>query len=143
MPVTGSQALIIGAFLSAAAALAHLACIGLGPQAYRFMGAGEKMARAVEAGKIRPTLTTLAISQVLLVWSAYALGAAGVIQLLPFSSLVLPAVCAVYLGRAVAFPLLRPAFPENSIKFWLVSSGICLVIGLVHVYGVLSVWPAL
>ncbi|MEO8023324.1 hypothetical protein [Polaromonas sp.] len=143
MLISGAQALIIGAFFSAAAALAHLACIVLGAPAYRFMGAGEKMACAVEAGKLRPTGVTLAISGVLLVWAAYALGGAGVIGLLPLSKLALPAICAVYLGRAVAFPLLKPAFPENSRTFWLVSSSICLLIGLVHLYGVVSVWPTL
>ena len=143
MLTSGAQALIVGASFSAAAALAHLACIVLGAPAYRFMGAGERMARAAEAGKLRPTLVTLAISGVLVVWAAYALGGAGVIDLLPFSSLALPAICAVYLGRAVAFPVLRPVFPENSQTFWLVSSGICLFIGLVHLYGVVSVWHAL
>ena len=140
---TGAQALVVGATLSAAAALAHLACIALGAPAYRFMGAGERMARAVEARKVRPTLVTLAISAVLLFWAAYALGAAGVIDQLPFSGLVLPAICAVYLGRALAFPLLKPVFPENSLTFWVVSSSICLAIGLVHLYGVVAVWHTL
>ena len=135
---TGPQALILGAGLSATAAIAHLACIVLGAPAYRFMGAGEKMARAVEAGRLWPTLVTLAISGVLWVWAAYALGGAGVIQPLPLSGLVLPAICGVYLARALGFPLLRSSFPENSRRFWLVSSGICLVIGLLHLYGILS-----
>jgi len=143
MLTTGAQALIVGASFSAAAAFAHLACVVFGAPAYRFMGAGERMVRAVEAGKLQPTLVTLAISGVLVVWAAYALGGAGVIGLLPFSNLALPAICAVYLGRAVAFPLLKPAFPENSRTFWLVSSGICLLIGLVHLYGVISIWHAL
>lgn len=143
MLITGSQALIVGAICSAAAAIAHLICIVWGAPAYRLMGAGEKMARAVEAGKIQPTLITFAISGVLLLWTAYALGGAGVIGHLPLSRLALPAICAVYLGRAVAFPLLRPAFPENSLTFWLVSSSICLFIGLVHLYGILYLWHAL
>lgn len=101
------------------------------------------MARAAEAGKIRPTLVTFTISGLLLVWAAYALGGAGFIAPLPLSSLALPAICVVYLARAAAFPLLRPAFPENSRTFWLVSSGICLFIGLIHLYGVILVWNAL
>lgn len=140
---SGAQALVIGGALSAAAAMAHLACILLGAPAYRFMGAGEKMARAVEARKLRPALITLAIAAVLFIWAAYALAGAGVVGRLPLLKLALPVICAVYLARAVAFPLLKPAFPENSQTFWLVSSGICLVIGLVHVYGVVSLWPTL
>jgi hypothetical protein len=143
MPVSGAQALIIGGALSAAAAVAHLVCILIGASAYRFMGAGEKMARAVEARKLRPTLVTLAIAAVLFTWTAYAWSAAGVIGHLPFAKLALPVITAVYLVRAVAFPLLKPAFPENSQTFWLVSSSICLLIGLVHFYGVVSLWPAL
>ncbi|MEO6688338.1 MAG: hypothetical protein ABIS07_04295, partial [Dokdonella sp.] len=141
--IPGAQALVIGASLSAAAALAHLACIVLGAPAYRFMGAGERMARAAEAGRARPTWVTVAISGVLLIWAAYALSAAGVIGRLPLSRVVLPAICAVYLGRAIAFPWLKRAFPENSRTFWWISSGICLVIGLVHLCGVVSVWHTL
>jgi hypothetical protein len=143
MPVSGAQALILGGTLSAAAALAHLVCIPLGASAYRFMGAGEKMARAVEARKLRPTFITLAIAAVLFTWAAYAWSAAGVIGHLPFVKLALLGITAVYLVRAVAFPFLKPAFPENSRTFWLVSSSICLLIGLVHLYGVVFLWPAL
>lgn len=143
VPGGGAQALVVGASLSAAAALAHLACIALGAPAYRVMGAGERMARAVEAGSRRPALITLAIAGVLMLWAAYALGAAGVIGRLPLSGVALPAICAVYIGRALAFPLLRPAFPGTSLRFWRVSSGICLGIGLIHLYGVASVWPTL
>ena len=88
-------------------------------------------------------MVTLAIAALLFAWAAYALSGAGVIGRLPFVKLALPAICAVYILRAVAFPLLKPAFPENSQTFWLVSSSVCLVIGLVHLYGVVSLWPAL
>ncbi len=133
----------MGGVFSAAAAVAHLACIALGAPAYRFMGAGEKMAQAVEAGKLAPALITLAVASILFIWAAYALAGAGVIEPLPFAKLALPAIGAVYLGRAVAFPLLKPAFPGNSETFWIVSSGICLVVGLLHVYGVISLWSVL
>lgn len=142
MPTFETQALLVGGLFNATAALAHLACIAFGARAYRFMGAGENMARAVEAGELRPTLVTLAVTAILIVWAAYALAGAGVIAPLPFTKLALTAICAVYLGRALAFPLLKPAFPENSQTFWLVSSGICLVIGLVHAYGVMALWSA-
>lgn len=101
------------------------------------------MARAVEAGRIQPTLFTIAIAAVLFVWAAYALSGAGLITRLPFTKVALIAITGVYLGRAVSFPLLRPAFPENSTTFWLVSSGICLVVGLVHLFGLATHWVAL
>ena len=143
MSSIGSQALVVGASLSAAAAVAHLACIVIGGPAYRFMGAGEGMARAAEAGKLRPAAVTFAVTLILFVWSAYALSGAGVIASLPLTKVALVLMCAAYLGRAVAFPLLKPAFPENSNTFWLVSSGICGLFGLVHLYGTVSLWQTL
>jgi len=98
------------------------------------------MARAVEAGKIKPALVTLAIASVLLVWAMYAFSGAGLAPRLPFTNLALALISAVYLARAFAFPLLRPVFPENSTTFWLVSSSICLVLGLLHAVGVVAVW---
>jgi hypothetical protein len=139
----GAQALILAGVLSALAALAHLACIALGAPAFRFMGAGERMARAIEAGRIQPILVTLGIVAVLATWAAYAFSGAGVIGGLPFTKLVLPAVAAVFLARAVGFPLLKPVFPENSNTFWLVSSGICLVIGALYAAGTAAVWARL
>lgn len=139
----GSFALLLGASLSAAAALAHLACIAIGAPAYRFMGAGESMARAVEAGRLRPTLVTLAVAGVLFTWAAFALSGAGVFGPLPLTKFALVAISAVYLGRAVAFPLIKSSFPGNSKTFWLVSSGICGVIGLVHAYGTVALWRTL
>lgn len=143
MGMDAAHALVLGALLSAAAAAAHLACIVIGAPAYRFMGAGERMACAVEAGKHRPTLVTLAIAGVLLTWSAYALSGAGLVPKLPLTRLALVLITAVYLARAMAFPLLKPSFPENSTTFWWVSSGICAFIGLVHAYGTWSRWEVL
>jgi len=74
----GVLALIAGGLLTALASVAHLACIILGAPAYRLMGAGEGMARAAEAGKLKPSLISLAISAVLVVWALYAFGTVAV-----------------------------------------------------------------
>lgn len=142
MDSVGPLALIAGGTLTGLAAIAHLACIFIGASAYRFMGAGEPMAHAVEIGKRAPALVTLAIAAVLVAWALYAFSAAGVVGPLPFTGLVLPAIGGVYLARAVGFPLLRRRFPENSTAFWLWSSGICLVLGLLYGIGSVHVWTA-
>jgi len=139
---SGAQALIAGGALTGVAAVAHLACIVIGAPAYRVMGAGESMARAAEAGELKATAVTLAISAILLAWAAYAFSGAGIIGQLPFTRFVLPAVCVVYFVRAAGFPLLKPRFPENSTAFWLWSSGICLVLGLLYAMGSIYVWSA-
>ena len=79
----GCHWLIVGGWLSVVAALLHIACIFGGPDWYRFFGAGEGMARAAARGDLRPTLITLAIGAVLLVWAAYAFSGAGTLPRRP------------------------------------------------------------
>lgn len=143
MSLTGSQALIAGGVLSAAAAAAHVACIVLGAPAYRLMEAGERMARAAAAGKPMAAAVTLAIAGMLGLWAVYAFAGAGLIAPLPYMKAALTAISSVYLARGLGFPLLKTAFPENSQRFWLVSSGICLVIGALHAYGTFARWQEL
>jgi hypothetical protein len=140
---SGAQALTLAGTLSAIAALAHLVCIAVGAPAYRFMGAGERMARAAEAGQLQPALVTLAVAAVLVVWALYAFAGAGLVGPLPLMKPALTAITAVYLGRAIGYPLLKAAFPENTQTFWLVSSAICLVIGALHAYGLVLRWDEL
>ncbi|WP_224964149.1 hypothetical protein [Acinetobacter guillouiae] len=139
----GSIFLVIGAFSSAVAALAHIICIFIGAPAYRFLGAGESMARSAELGKLKPTLITITISIILMLCSIYALSGAKVIGYLPFTKFILIAITCVYLARALSFPILKPLFPENTITFWLISSSICLFVGLVHLFGLILQWYSL
>lgn len=106
------------------------------------MGAGERVARAVEAGKMQPTLVTLAISAVLLLWALYAFSGAGIVRQVPYTHLALPAISLIYLARAFAFPLLRRVYPENSTRFWLVSSSVCLLLGTLYAVGAIAAWQA-
>jgi hypothetical protein len=135
--------LVAGAALSASAALIHLGCIVFGGSWYRLLGAGEHTARMAEAGHWYPAVGAAAIATVLLVWSLYALSGAGAVRRLPLLKFALCTITAVYIGRGLAFAPLRPLFPGNSITFWLVSSGICLAIGLVHFAGVRLAWSRL
>jgi hypothetical protein len=135
--------LIIGAALSALAALLHVGCILFGASWYRFFGAGERMARMAAAGHWYPTVITLGIVAILSCWSLYALSGAGVVRRLP---LVRPALCiiaGIYMLRAVAFAPFHRYFPGNSAAFWLWSSAICFMIGLVHLVGLWQAWPRL
>lgn len=140
MPDTRNSFLVAGAGMSALAALAHLGCIVFGASWYRFFGAGEQMARMASRGHWYPTVITLGVASVLLVWSLYALSGAGVIRRLPLLRLALGTITGVYLLRGVAFLPMLAYFPGRSAAFWLWSSGICLLIGLVHLVGLRQVW---
>lgn len=143
-PSAGSSLLLLAAALSALAALAHIGVVLGGPSWYRFFGAGEGMARMAASGSWYPATITLGIALVLAGWSAYAASAAGVLPALPLLRAVLVAITAVYLLRALAgFVLAAFAPGGNGPAFWVWSSLICLVIGLVHAVGLTKRWRLL
>jgi hypothetical protein len=133
--------LLAGGMASAAAAVAHLACIIGGPDWYRWMGAPEGYARAAERGVWTPALVTIAIATLLAIWAAYALSGAGLIGRLPLRRLALLGIAAVYLLRGLV--LVKPSLlrrPELSAEFLLWSSAIVLAMGLVHAVGIWRGW---
>lgn len=120
----------IAGILTVLVALIHVGCIVFGGDWYRFLGAGEQMAQLADSGHPYPTIVTSIISAVLLLWAAYAFSGAGIIVKLPLVRLALVLISAVLLARALGFYFIMPAFPDNSLTFWLISSGICLFLGL-------------
>jgi len=132
--------MLIGATLSAIAALLHIAIIFGGPAWYRFFGAGERMARAAAAKRIYPTIVTFAIASVLAIWSAYGYSAAGLIAPLPLLHIAICIITAIYLlrGSVIVFMLL---FKHAMVTpFWWWSSLICLSFGVMHVWGLMLAW---
>jgi hypothetical protein len=138
-----NKPLILGAFFSAIAALAHLGCIIFGGDWYRFFGAGEQMAKMAEAGESHPTIVTSVIVIILSIWSLYGLSGARIIGKLPFVRTALVLISFIYVFRGLIFVVLMPMFPENSITFWLVSSTICLSIGMLYSVGTYQSWSTL
>lgn len=132
--------LLTAALCCALAALAHLGCIVFGGDWYRFFGAGEQMARMAEAGLVYPTLITSGIVFVLLLWALYGLSGTGLIRRLPLVRLALSLIAGIFILRGVSFVGLMPMFPENSLTFWLVSSAICLLIGIFFAIGTYQEW---
>lgn len=143
MTTIQSPALILAGTFSIVAAVAHLACIAGGARWYRVMGAGEHVAIAAEQGQWQPAVVTLCIAAVLSAWGLYAWSGAGLLPPLPFLRWVLAAITAAYLVRGLVFFPLQTLFPGNSAAFWYWSSGICAVIGLLHLAGLWQVWSRL
>ena len=135
--------LILGAILSAIAALLHLACIYFGSPLFRFLGT-EAMAKMYESGHYaHPIIACLILATILFSWSIYALSGAGVIRKLPLLRFALISITLIYLIRGLAFPFLTSYFPENSMLFWYMSSVIVFSFGLIHLIGVKQVWARL
>lgn len=138
---------IAGAFNLLASAL-HIGVVIGGPNWYRFFGAGEAMALMAEKKSLIPTGITLGIASILFLWAVYAWSAAGILPLMPFTRSILLAITAVYLVRGVGgfvacFVLNHPLIKQNSTTFWVCSSAICLVIGLLHLFGLIEIWQTL
>ena len=136
----GSTWLMIGGGLSVAAALLHIACIFGGPDWYRFFGAGEGMARAAARGDWQPTIITLCIAAVLLIWAAYAFSGAGALPRLPLLRTGLVTITAIYLLRGLVFVPLHLWRPQHTDSFAIWSSLIVLLYGAVYAIGTIKAW---
>ena len=137
-----NTALLVAAGLNLLVALMHIGVIIKGPSWYHLFGAGERFVRAAKAGRRFPAVVTSGIALVLAAWSAYARSGAGVIDPLP---LLRPALCVitlVYLLRGMLGPFVL-AGTGRSTRFIMISSGICVVYGLVHLVGLVQVWNTL
>lgn len=135
--------LIIGALCSGIVAVLHAGCIVFGGDWYRFFGAGEQMAAMAEAGDVYPAIVTSVIVALLASCSVYALSGAGVVIRLPLLRTALCLIASGYILRGVFFVPLMPIFPSNSVVFWLVSSMVCLALGLIYAVGIKQSWPYL
>ncbi len=135
--------LIVAGTLSAIVAALHLGCIYFGAPWYRFFGAGEKMAILAEQGSSQPTIITSGIVIVLCVWSLYAFSAAGVIFRLPLIRSALILITLIYLGRGISGFFLVSSPMGRSPDFWLWSSMICLIFGIIHLIGLKQQWAKL
>ena len=138
----------IAGILSLITSILHIAIIFGGPDWYRFFGAGEKMAILVEQGSIRPTINTSILATIFFIWALYAWSGSGYLLRFPFIRTGLVLITSAYiirgsLGFVVPFISNHPRVAELSLSFWLLSSSICLVFGIVHLKGILDVWPSL
>jgi hypothetical protein len=143
----GRRWLLYGGLLTGGAAVLHLAIIAGGPEWYRFFGAGEEMARGAARGSPWPAVLTAGIAAVLGVWTLYALSGSGVIRRLPLLRTALVLIAAIYLGRGIlGIPLVLLADDpyanelEARMTFMVVSSAICIGLGLCYAAGAAHVW---
>ncbi len=143
----GTNFLVLAGALSALVAALHLLIALLGAPAYRYFGAGERMARLAEQGSWRPPAVTLGLIVVFAVWAAYAFSGAGVCRPLPWLRVGLIGIGTVYTLRGLVlgpqlvwyFSGWRDAVPLRHVAF----SAAALLIGLTYLNGVKNAWAQL
>ena len=128
---------------SLAASAAHVACILGGADWYRFLGAVNRMAAAVERGAMLPNVITASIAGVLLVWALIAFSAAGLIVRLPLLRIALVLISAVLLLRAAGIFVPSLWLPEHTPTFRAVSSAAVLALSACFAIGTFAAWPSL
>lgn len=137
--------LVAAGALSVGVAALHVAIILAGGPAYRYFGAGERMARMADRGSSEPTFITTVLVLVFASWAAYAFSGAGLISPLPRVRTVLLLIGLIYAGRGLVF------FPQAWLWLSAGSAGVpmrhlvfsaaSLVIGIAYLAGTFQAWP--
>ena len=143
----GGRLLKAGAVSSASIAILHVGILIAGAPAFRYFGAGERMAQMAERGSLAPSVWTIAITVVFLVWTLFALSGAGVLRRLPLLRTGLVAVAAVYTLRGLVLgPQLvwfLSGYTDAVPPRYLLFSAASLLAGLIHIAGTHRAWRAL
>ena len=135
--------LLSAGWMSVAASLSHFLCIIGGPDWYRFMGAGEGIAKAAEAGSWTPAILTAIIATIIMGWAAYAFSAIGILPRLPLLKTGLVLISGVLLIRSCAYFFRESWRADLSHDFMAWSSAITLVMGLTFAIGLFLSWNTL
>jgi hypothetical protein len=133
--------LIIGAGGSFLVSGLHIYVVAVGAAAYRYFGAGEKFARAAEAGSWLPALVTLGIVLVFAILGVYALSGAKLMPKLPQMRYVILGTGIVYTLRGLV--LIFELGVAMNVFAWRdgiraqdpIFSAVSLSLGVVHLIG--------
>ena len=103
----------------------------LGAKGYRTFGAGERFAKAAEAGYLFPHIVTLLIAAVFFLFGLYSLSVGQLGFALPYTQMVAIGITVIYLGRGLAgIPIYFSGYENKPLMIW--SSVVSFGIGLIH-----------
>jgi hypothetical protein len=145
-PAPGRAALFLGGLMVLGVAVLHVAMIFVGAPAYRYFGAGGRMAQMAAAGSPVPALITLAAVVVFVAVGLYGLSGAGRLRRLPLLRTGLVAIGTVFTLPGIALVAELSVFVHAAhappVRF-LVFSAVSLAIGLFYLVGTVVTWQAL
>lgn len=125
-------------------ALLHVVIILVGPDGYRYFGAGQ-LAPLAERGSLVPALLTAVIAAVFAVWGAYALSGARFLPRLPLLRTGLLAIGSIYTLRGLAIipESVQLARGHLQAPRMAVFSAAALLLGLLYLIGTALCWRSL
>ena len=143
----GKNLLLAAGLLSGCVAALHVGIMLYGGNAYRYFGAGERMARMAERGSPEPALITTVLVLLFGAWAAYAFSGAGVLAPLPWIRSCRSCIGLVYTARGlVVIPQVFLWLSAGSVGVplrHLVFSTVSLVVGVTYVAGTCLAWRTL
>jgi hypothetical protein len=142
----GKNLLALAGWWNLAFAGLHIVIIAIGGAGYRYFGAGERMARAAEAGDLKPTIITAGLTVMFAFFGLYLLAAAGKLRQLPWARFVALGIGILYLLRGILVaPQARWAwqYPQQVPLRFVLFSGVALLLGLATLYGAVLRWSDL
>ena len=128
--------LLLGSILSFVISIVHIAAIVIGPAAYNYLDAPE-LAELTQTGSWIPAILTFGMALVFGLFSLYALSAINIIRKLPFVTIIVPCIGAIYCLRGLAmiwFIWLVVIDSPNAIPREIVFSLISLITGICYLY---------
>jgi hypothetical protein len=116
----------------------HVAILLMGPPWYRWFGAPALAAQIEKGSVLGPTLLTLGVAGVFVVWAGYGLSGAGVVRRFPLLRIGLYAIAAIYLLRGLRVVLEVPAAAQGKLPArFAVFSAYSALAGLAYLVGVI------
>lgn len=142
----GSLTLVLAGLMSLAVSVLHFVMIFVGGRAYRYFGAGERMAMRAEGGSLWPAAITAALAIVFAGWAAYAFSGAQLMRRLPNLRAGLLVIGGIYTLRGLALipqAALRMSVDTAMPARYLAFSATSLLIGITHLLGTRLAWHTL
>jgi hypothetical protein len=137
--------LLASSSLMAIGALLHLAAIGIGANAYAWLGAPAGLVALVGTASLRPATSCVVIAGLLLLGSAYGFSGAGLGPRLPARRLVMSLIAVGLIARGLLLPLAAAWQPHLLLGicgrcqgvngFVLLTSALCLIVGAGYAVG--------
>jgi hypothetical protein len=105
--------LILAAIIAIGNAIAHMACIYLGPECYVAQLAPVQLVELARNGIYLAPVATVFVSVIFVIWGLYALSATGIIRRLPLLKFAIYAISILCIIRGILPLQLWLRHPEN------------------------------
>ena len=139
--IAARAAIVLLALTSASVAIAHMACIWLGPECFQVQRAPLSIIESSKTGTWLATIATSFVSSLFLICSLYALSAGKFIKRLPLMNTAVYTISIICIARGLIIVPLIFRKPELLSNFDITASIIWFLYGVLLIYGYKTLRP--